>query len=206
KYLKSVVSLGFPGETTEEKMRGSVFTLIPSARSAEERQPGVTYPEIVQESVQVIECTWDQSAPQFCNEETEEIHFVLQIDKIVMQKRWWQALLGGKRFPRLPISYGFRNNINFWFAHHGRPYALRMPASKGIDVNTIKWAVTRYDPSIPWQEEAYAKLVKIPRVFIGKVVAQIIEVARAEGVTEITPEFLDRVRDKRAQQEGRRLR
>ena len=197
RYLKSVVELGFPGETTEEKMESSIFTLIPSARADEERQPNTQYPDIVKESIQVFECTWDDGYSLELNEETEEIHFVLLLDKIVMKKRWWEALLEGKRFPKLPLGFGFRNNINFWFASHSRPFSIPVPSSKGVNVDAVKFAATRYDPSIPWQEEAYAKLVRIPRVFMGKVVAQIIDTAKAEGIDEITPEFLDRVRDKR---------
>ena len=64
-------------------------------------------------------------------------------------------------------------------------------------MDAVKFAATRYDPDIPWQEQAYAKLVRVPRVFMGKVVAQIIDTARADGISEITPELLDRVRDKR---------
>ena len=32
KFMKNCVMLGYPGETTAEKMKNSIFTLIPSAR------------------------------------------------------------------------------------------------------------------------------------------------------------------------------
>ena len=197
KYLKNMVELGFPGESTEKKMRNSRFTLMPSTRSESERASGVQYPEIVRESVQVFECTWDQSYPTDCNEETEEIHYMLLIDKIVMKKRWWECLLKGKGFPKLPVGFGFRNNRNFWFSSHTRPYAVPVPKSKGVNVDSVKFAASRIDPDLTWQEEAYAKLERIPRVFLNKAVTQIIQVARQEGVEEITPAFLDKVRDKR---------
>jgi hypothetical protein len=38
----------------------------------------------------------------------------------------------------------------------------------------------------------------VPRVFLTRVIRQILEVAKEEGVTEITPEYLDKIRDKRS--------
>ena len=54
-----------------------------------------------------------------------------------------------------------------------------------------------------WQPAAAAKLVNVPRVFLGMVLKGIAEEAARAGVTTITPEFLDSVRDKRAQEKGR---
>ena len=33
-----------------------------------------------------------------------------------MHQRWREALLKGGEFPRLPIDYGYRDSLNFWFA------------------------------------------------------------------------------------------
>jgi flavin reductase (DIM6/NTAB) family NADH-FMN oxidoreductase RutF len=198
KYMRNCVMLGYPGETTEEKMQHSIFTLVPSTRTPEERQPGVQYPELVQEAVQVFECTWDQRYPLKNEPDSPECHFVLRVDKIVMKRKWRDALLKGKGFPRLPIDYGFRDNAYFWFTRGARPYRLDIPQEKGITTDAVKFAAQRIEPDLPWQEEAYAKLVKVPRVFLTRVIRQIIEEAKAEGVAEITPEFLDRVRDKRS--------
>ena len=198
KYMRNCVMLGYPGETTEEKMPHSIFTLVPSTRTEEEREPGVQYPELVQEAIQVFECTWDPRYPLKQDPDSPECHFVLRVDKIVMKRKWRDALLKGKGFPRLPIDYGFRDNAYFWFTRGARPYRMSIPQEKGITTDAVKFAAQRIEPDLPWQEEAYAKLVKVPRVFLTRVIRQIIEEARAEGVAEITPEFLDRVRDKRS--------
>ena len=199
RYLENCVELGYPGETTAEKMENSIFTLLPSTRTAEQRQPEKYYPEIIEEAVQVFECTWDSSYAMEYDEKTEEAHFVLLIDKIVMQERYRDMLFKGKELPPIAVGYGFRDNRNFWFARKSQKYSIPIPESKGIDIDAVKWAASRYDPSIQWTDEAYAKLVKVPRIFLSKVVAQCIEAAKAEGLDEITPEFLDRVRDKRTQ-------
>jgi hypothetical protein len=67
-------------------------------------------------------------------------------------------------------------------------------------VDAVRFAAQRVDPDIPWQEEAYARLVKVPRIFLTRVIRAALDAAKEEGVTEITPEFLDRIRDKRSQE------
>jgi flavin reductase (DIM6/NTAB) family NADH-FMN oxidoreductase RutF len=202
KYTRNCVMLGYPGETTEEKMKNSIFTLVPSTRTDGEREPGVRYPEIVQEAVQVFECTWDQRYPLKYDPESPECHFVLRLDRIVMQKKWRDRLFEGKRFPRLPIDYGYRNNTHFWFTRGARPYKVPIPKEKGVTVNAVQFAADRFDPDVKWQEEACAKLVKVPRVFLTRAIAACVEEAKEAGITEITPEFVDRVRDKRRKDRG----
>lgn len=197
KYMENCVMLGFPGETTEEKMRHSIFTLQPSSREAAERQPDTVYPEIVQEAVQVFECTWDQRYPIKQDPESAECHFVLRVNKIVMKERWRDNLLGGRHFPPLPINYGYRDNAYFWFTKASRAYQLPIPEEKRVSTSSIRFAAERIDPDFDWQEEAYAKLTKVPRVFLGRVIRDTLAAAKAEGINEITPEFLDLIRDKR---------
>lgn len=195
--MEACVRLGFPGETTDEKMSESPFTLIPSTRTEAEREPGTEYPKLVEEAVQIFECTWDRSHPLTTYPDSPECHFVLRIEKIVMKKKWRKSLLEGGGFPRLPIDYGFRDNSHFWFTKHSRPYKIGLPKDKGVTTDAVKYAVQRIEPDIPWQEESYERLVRIPRVFLSRVIRQIVEEAKAQGITEITPEFLDAVRDKR---------
>jgi flavin reductase (DIM6/NTAB) family NADH-FMN oxidoreductase RutF len=204
RFMRNCVMLGYPGETTEEKMRSSIFTLKPSRRTPEERKPGVTYPDIVAEAIQVFECSLDSL------EIEESIHSqrsILTIEKVLLKQRWHRALLrgGNARFgrhavvPPLPVDYGFRNNVNFWFSRHSPPYVEQIPRSKAVSVDSVMFAITRggYAEKLTWQPEAAAKLVTVPRVFLGMVLKGIAEEAEHAGVTTISPEFLDAVRDKR---------
>lgn len=196
KYMKNCVMLGYPGETTEQKMKNSIFCLMPSTRdTARAAHP---YPPIVKEAFQVFECTWDDRYPLKHNEELVECHFVLRIDKIIMKKKWRDRLFKGRGFPRMPIDYGYRDNVRFWFANHSRPYAVPIPKEKGNAIETVKYACTRFDPDITWQDEACAKLVKVPNIFLNKVLGGIVEEAKKEGITTITPEFMDKIRNKRS--------
>lgn len=196
RYMKNCVMLGFPGETTEEKMKHSIFTLMPSTRSSSQGHD--SYPEIVQEAVQVFECTWDESYPLKHDEDLTESHFLLRIDKILLEEKWKRALLKGKGFPALPIDYGYRDNVRFWFTKHSRPYKVPIPKGKGNPVEVVKYACDRFDPDIQWEDAACAKIVKVPRIFLNKVIEGVVKTAKEEGITVITPEFMDKVQDKRS--------
>ncbi|MEA2071388.1 MAG: hypothetical protein U9O98_08870 [Asgard group archaeon] len=201
KYLKNCVMLGFPGETTEEKMKNSIFTLLPSMRTEKEREKGKQYPEIVEEAIQVFECSIDSEYPPWIDEETEECHLVLRIDKIIMKEKWKKALIQGKKkFPRLPIDYGYRNNRFFWFAKHKKPFAEKIPKSKRTNVDSVMYAANRCDPGIIWEKEACAKITSVPRIFLGRVIQGVVDEAKKQSITTITPEFMDKIRDKRSKE------
>jgi flavin reductase (DIM6/NTAB) family NADH-FMN oxidoreductase RutF len=203
RYMRNCVMLGYPGETTSEKMENSIFTLLPSARTGQERQPGVQYPEIVQEAIQVFECTWNRQYSLKHDPESRECRFVLRLDRIVMKEQWRDRLFAGQGVPRLPVDYGFRNNAYFWFTRGARAYKEAIPQEKGVTVDVVRFAAQRVDPDVTWQDEACAKLVQVPRIFLTRVIRECVQAAQDEGITEITPEFLDAIRDKRRGERGR---
>ena len=192
-YLENCVVLGFPGETTEEKMKHSIFTLVPAPHAAHD---GHRFPEMVGEAVQAFLCTWDRSHPH----ETEglEHHYLLNVEHIVMHQRWREALLKGGEFPRLPIDYGYRDSLNFWFARGSKPYAVGLPEGHGVTADTVQFQADRIDPDVTWERAACEELVGVPRVFLKTVLTGCVEAAKARGVKRITPELLHELRDKRA--------
>jgi hypothetical protein len=115
-----------------------------------------------------------------------------------MKKKWKDALLKGKGFPRVPIDFGYRDNIKFWFTKHSKPYGLRIPSSKEAPVEVVQYACDRFDPDIKWEKEACAKIVKVPNIFLKRVIKGVVTAAKEEGITVITPEFMDKVQDKRS--------
>jgi len=40
--------------------------------------------------------------------------------------------------------------------------------------------------------------VKVPRIFLNRVIKGVVEAAKKEGIKVITPEFMDKVQDKRS--------
>lgn len=197
KYLKNAVELGYPGETTEEKMAESIFTLVASSREEHEKEPGLTYPEIVEESVQIFECTVDESDIFRYDGPEIEAHFLLRIDKIIMKEKYAEYLKEGKGFPTLPVDFGFRDSKQFWFSKHSHPYSEPIPTSKGINIDSVQYQVERMEGHVKWHPDSYKKLVKVPRIFLKMVISKINEAAEKEDIELITPAFLDKVNEKR---------
>lgn len=198
KFMENCVLLGFPGETTEEKMNDSIFTLVPSRRNG---NGGMKYPDLVGEALQVFECTWDDSFNHRLVEPSD--NFVLRIEKILLKKPYRDAIIQGvnkKSFPPLPIDYGFRDNYQFWFTKSAKPYSIPIPASKGVEAQHVLFAARRIEPDIIWEEAAAAKIAGVPRIFLNRVIKGVIDAAKEDGLTVITPEFMDKVRDKRNQE------
>ena len=104
---------------TAEKMVDSVFTLVaagPSAAIPPEapgHAGGEPLPELVAEAVQVFECSLLRAEP---DDAPGEQRFVLRIDRIRMQPRWFEALEGGKGAPKLPVDYGLRKGTDSWLS------------------------------------------------------------------------------------------
>jgi len=40
--------------------------------------------------------------------------------------------------------------------------------------------------------------VKVPNIFLNKVISGVVKAAKEQGITVITPEFMDKIRDKRS--------
>ena len=212
KYFKEAVRLGFPGETTEEKMKDCIFTLSNSSL-------GEDRPQFVEESFQVFECTWDDSLENAfedmpgCLEGYEPpyrnfngitskfgAHFILKIDKILMQEKYHNSIVHGVKsnnFPAVPVDYGYRDSTNFWYTKFRRPIAEKIPAKDNGDVNSVIYAAERIDPEVKFTKEACAKLTKIPRVFLKAALTQMVEIAKEEGISVIDEAALDIINDKR---------
>ena len=211
KYFKEAVRLGFPGDTTEEKMKDCIFNLLDSTISADR-------PQIVAESFQVFECTWDDSLedaytgkpgnldgyePPYKNFNgiTSKFgaHFILKIDKILMQEKYHDSIVHGVKknnFPRVPVDYGYRDSTNFWYTKFSTPISEKIPAKEG-DVKSVIYAAERIDPNVKFTEQACVKLVKIPRVFLKMALTQMVEIAKEEGISVIDEAALDIINDKR---------
>lgn len=211
KYFKEAVRLGFPGDTTEEKMKNCLFHL-------EKSDLGEDRPKIVEESFQVFECTWDDSLenafedkagclegyePPFRNFNgiTSKFgaHFILKIDRILMKEKYHNSIINGVKstnFPSVPVDYGYRDSTNFWYTKFTRPHATKIQAKEG-DVNSVIYAAKRIDPEITFTNEACAKLTKIPRIFLKAALTQMVNIAKEEGISVIDEKALVIINDKR---------
>ena len=211
KFFKEAVRLGFPGDTTEEKMKNCLFTLKDSDLDKKR-------PQIVEESFEVFECTWDDSLEDAFKDKAGNLegyeppyrnfngitskfgaHFILKIDRILMKEKYHNSIVNGVKknnFPRVPVDYGYRDSVNFWYTKFRRPIPEKIQAKDG-DKNSVMYAAERIDPEVKFTEEACAKLTKIPRIFLKAALTQMVNIAKEEGIKVIDEDALTIINDKR---------
>jgi hypothetical protein len=221
--FKEAVRLGFPGETSAEKMAKCQFVL----EEGQAHHDGSTRPLVVQKAYQVFECTWQsdlENAYEDCvmigqlegieppyrsfNGITSKFgcHFILKIDKILMKERFYKTIIHGAKasgFPSVPVDYGYRDSTYFWYTKFRRPIAQKIPAGKEADVNTILFAANRMDPDIQFTETACNTLVKVPRVFLRLVLQGCVDWAKENECKLITEKEMQKINDKRSKEKSR---
>ncbi len=211
KYFKEAVRLGFPGDSTEEKMKKCIFTL-------KESKIEKSRPKIIGEAYQVFECSWDDSLEDAYLNKAGNLdgyeppyrnfngitsrfgaHFILKIDKILIKPKYYGAIVDGvdcKNFPAVPVDYGYRDSTNFWYTKFKKPIPEKIQAKEG-DVNAVKYAASRIDPEVKFTDGACARLTKIPRIFLKAALTQMVDIAKQEGISLIDEKALDVINDKR---------
>ena len=218
KYFKEAVRLGFPGETTEEKMKDCIFTLVDGKRANDDKSG--KYPKIVKEAYQVFECTWDDSLEDAYKDKVQEeyngpyhnfngitskfgAHFILKIDNILIKEKYYDSIINGVSatgFPRVPVDYGYRDSKNFWYTTFKRPRKEPIPKNKGVGLDSVKYAASRIDPEVKFTDEACEMLVKVPRVFLTMVLKGCVEWAKENNVSLITEKEMKIINDKRSKE------
>lgn len=213
KYFKETVRLGFPGDTSKEKMAKLSFNLEPS--KMDEKRPN-----IISEAFQVFECTWDASLEQAYQDKAGHLegyeppfrnfngitskfgaHFILKIDKILMAEKFHQAIIDGVKasnFPKVPVDYGYRDNTHFWYATSKKFRSEPIPAKKGMDVSSVRYAADRTDPDVYFTDDACQRLTRVPRIFLKAALNGCVKWAKEHHVTEIGETEMDRINDKRS--------
>ena len=214
KYFKEAVRLGWPGDRPEEKMKDCLFTLEDGIAEG-------TRPQVVKEAFQVIECTWmrdldgaERDEPGHLDGYEPPYHdfngitskfgatFILRVDKILMKEKYYNAIINGVRggdFPPVPVDYGYRDSKNFWYTKARRPVPELLPMRE-TSVQSVMYAAERIDDKVRFTEEACAKLVKVPRIFLPMVLKGCVAWAKENNVTLITAEHMEIINDKRAKE------
>ena len=218
-YFKEIVRLGFPGETSKEKMSKFKFNLEDGLAEGER-------PQVIKESFQVFECTWLSELEEAYNDKPGNLegyegpyrnfngitskfgaHFILKIDKILMKEKYYNGIINGVKassFPRVPVDYGYRDSTHFWMTKFVRPHKEPIPAAKEADLGGVVYAANRMDDNIKFTEEACKTIVKVPRVFLKLVLQGCIDWARENNVTLITEEHMKIIQDKRNKEKKKR--
>lgn len=208
------VRLGFPGETSKEKMKDCKFVLEKGLADGKR-------PLVIQKAYQVFECSWDDTLEDafLDREKVNQLegiegpyrnfngvtskygcHFILKIDKILMKEKFYNAIINGvsaKSFPRVPVDYGYRDSTNFWYTKFRRPIAAAIPAGKEADLESVKYAARRVDPDVVFTDDALKMLVKVPRVFLKMVLTGCVKYANEHNIKVIDEAIMKEINDKR---------
>ena len=220
KDFAQTVKLGFPGETSKEKMAKCNFEL-------EKGQAEGERPLIIKKAFQVFECTWDDTLEDGYKDKARigqlegveppynnfngitskfGCHFILKIDKILMKEKFYNVIINGVKaggFPRVPVDYGYRDSTHFWYSKFRRPIKEPIPAGKEASIDSVMYAANRIDDKIKFTKEACMMIVKIPRVFLKAALTQMVDYARNKGWTLIDVEQMKEIRDKRSKEKNK---
>lgn len=209
------VNNGFPGDTPEEKMKNFMFTPVDSFSQKED--PKHQYPKILDEAIQVLECSWwkelDNAQDDKVQEEYEGpyhnfngitskfgAHFILKVDHIILKKSYHDALVNGttrKNFAPIATNWGYRDSKNFWCSDFQKPIAVGIP-NREVDLSSIKYAVERLAcTDVSFTDEALKMIVKVPRPFLKAVLNGCVNWAHENHVSVVTEKEMAIIADKR---------
>ena len=220
--FKECVKLSWPGDKPEDKMPRCNFRL---EKSQIEEETGEKRPQVLTDAIQVIECTWlreldgaqddrpgvlDGYQPPYhdFNGITSLFgaHFILKVDRILMKKKYSDAIINGVRaqdFPPLPVDYGYRDSKNFWFHRKRRMLAELLPMRKA-SLESVRYAADRADDKVKFTDDALETILNVPRVFLSVVLKGCVQWAKENGVELITAEHMKIINDKRSKEKNRK--
>ena len=223
KTFKEAVKLSWPGDKPEEKMAKCNFKLEKSM--VEELDPTDKRPMVLTDAIQVIECTWvreldgaDKDLPGELNgyegpyhdfngiTSKFGAHVILKIDKILMKKKYSDAIIRGvkaKDFPGLPVDYGYRDSKNFWFHKKTRMRAELLQVRKA-SLESVRYAADRADDTVKFTDDALETILGVPRVFLSVVLKGCVDWAKENNVTLITAKEMQIINDKRSKEKSKK--
>ena len=223
KMFKEAVKLSWPGDKPSDKMPKCKFKLEKSM--IEEENPSDKRPMVLTDAIQAIECTWvreldgaDKDMPGELNgyegpyhdfngiTSKFGAHFILKIDKIIMKKKYSDAIIRGvkaKDFPSLPVDYGYRDSKNFWFHKKTRMRAELLQVRKA-SLDSVRYAADRADDVVKFTDDALETILGVPRVFLSVVLKGCVDWAKENNVTLITAEHMKIINDKRAKEKNKK--
>jgi len=215
KNFRQCVSNGFPGDTPEEKMKD--FTLTPIDGQSKADDPEGNYPKILEEALQVFECTWVSEMDNAQDDKVQDeydgpyhdfngitskygAHFILKIDHILLKEKYYDAIINGStpgNFCPLPTNWGYRDSKDFWCSDFRKPRAEGIP-NRQIDLSSLRYAATRLNTDVEFTDDALKTIVKVPRPFLKLVLQGCVNWANENGVKVITEKEMKIISDKRA--------
>ena len=220
--FKEAVKLSWPGDKPEDKMPKCNFKL---EKSLLEEETGEKRPMVLTDAIEAVECTWVrelEGADKFLPGELNGYeppyndfngitskfgaHFILKIDKILMKKKYADAIVRGVKasdFPSLPVDYGYRDSKNFWFHKKTRMRAELLQVRQA-SLESVRYAADRADDKVRFTDDALMTILGVPRVFLSVVLKGCVDWAKENKVDLITAEHMKIINDKRAKEKAKK--
>ena len=220
--FKEAVKLSWPGDKPSDKMPKCRFRLEPSQI---QEQTGEQRPQVLTDAIQAIECTWMRELDGADRDQPGELsgyeppyhdfngitskfgaHFILRVDRILMKKRYSDAIIRGveaRDFPPLPVDYGYRDSKNFWF-HRKRRMRAELLQVRKASLESVRYAADRVDDKVKFTDDALQTILGVPRVFLPVVLKGCVSWAKENGVELVTAEHMKIINDKRAKEKAKK--
>jgi len=219
KTFRECVKLSWPGDTPKDKMPKCSFKLEKSLIS--EENPSDVRPDVVTDAFQVIECTWMRELDGADRDEAGLLtgyeppyhdfngitskfgaHFILRIDRILMKKKYRDAIINGvkaKNFPPVPIDFGYRDSKNFWYCKRSKMLPELLPI-RPQTLESVRYAADRADDTVKFTDDALKTILNVPRVFLPLVLKGCVSYAKENNLTLITEKEMKIINDKRSKE------
>ncbi len=220
--FKEAVKLSWPGDKPEDKMPKCNFRL---EKSQIEEETGEKRPQVLTDAIEAIECTWVSTLDNAQDDKPGNLngyeppyhdfngitskfgaHFILKIDRILMKKKYSDAIINGVRaqdFPPLPVDYGYRDSKNFWF-HRKKRMHFELLQMRQASLESVRYAADRADDKIKFTDEALKTVLNVPRVFLPLILKGCVDWAKENNVTTITEVEMKIINDKRAEEKKKK--
>ena len=222
KNFEEHVNMGFPGDTPEEKMK-ALKRFTPVDGKSKEDDPNGNYPKILEEALQVFECSWVKELDNAQDDKVEEeyngpyhnfngitskfgAHFILKIDHILLKDKYYDALVNGvtkNNFCPLPTNWGYRDSKNFWCSDYKKAKAVGIP-NREVDITSVRYAAERLQTDVKFTDDALKMLVKVPRPFLKLVLQGCVKWADENNCKLITEKEMKIINDKRAEEKKKK--
>jgi flavin reductase (DIM6/NTAB) family NADH-FMN oxidoreductase RutF len=220
--FKEAVKLSWPGDKPSDKMPKCNFRL---EKGIVEETTGEKRPMVLTDAIQAIECTWMRELDNAAGDKAGELsgyeppyhdfngitskfgaHFILRVDRILMKKKYSDAIINGVRakdFPPLPVDYGYRDSKNFWFHRKAKMRAELLQVRKA-SLESVRYAADRADDTVKFTDDALETILGVPRVFLSTVLRGCVQWAKENNVTLVTAEHMKIINDKRSKEKSKK--
>lgn len=215
KCFQQAVNCGFPGDSSEEKMKN--FALTPINGLKAEENPKESFPKILQEAIQVFECTWwkelDNAQDDVVLDDYEGYkyhnfngitsrygaHFILIIDKILIKDIYEKSIIDGatkRNFAPIPTNWGYRDSNYFWCSKAKKPYYIEIP-KRNIDIESLRYAAGRLNTEVKFTDDALMVVASAPRAFLKLILKGCADWAEEKGIKVITEKEMNQMNEER---------